>query len=96
MKKLVSIFFLLLLAIQYVPAINEFSVQSAICIELEDDKGAEKNKENKKEKNEGKEFETARQNFVSKIANQIVHHAAEKFSLQHPINDILTPPPDHC
>jgi hypothetical protein len=96
MKKLVSIFFLLLLAIQYVPAINEFSLESAICVEPEDDKGAEKNKENKKEKNEGKEFETARQNFVSKIANQIVHHTTVKFSLQHPINDILTPPPDHC
>lgn len=96
MKKLVSIFFLFLLAIQYAPAIDEFSWQSAFCVELEDDKATEKNKENKKEKNEGKEFETARQNFVSSLTNQIVHHAAENFSLQHPIADILTPPPDHC
>lgn len=96
MKKLFSIFSLLLLAIQYVPAISEFSLQTAICAEMEDDKNTEKNKENKKEKNEGKEFETARQNFASKITNQIVHHATVKFSLQHPIGDILTPPPDHC
>lgn len=85
-----------MLAIQYIPTVNGFSWQIAICAEMEDDKGADKKKEDRKEKNDGKEFETAFQNFVCSIANQIINHTTENFSLQHSIIDILTPPPDHC
>jgi hypothetical protein len=96
MKKLIAIFFLCLLGLHFTPAFSSFSQQSAICVEIEEEKSTDKNKDSLKEKLEKKDFEHNRLSGFTLLTLQIIHNAAANFSLQQPVTDILTPPPDHC
>lgn len=97
MKKLIAIFFLLIGSLQFLPAVSAMSHEVAICLETDEDKSSgEKNKDGKKEKGDFKIYlvYTERINGIS-LSLQL-HHSAQIFSLQRPVTDILTPPPDHC
>jgi len=96
MKKLIAIFFISLLGLHFVPAFSSFSQQQSICLDIEEEKNTDKSKDSIKEKLEKKEFENDRLSSYTLLTQQIIHNAAVNFSLQQPITDILTPPPNHC
>lgn len=96
MKKLIAIFFICLLGLHFAPAFGSFSQQSAICLDIEEEKNSDKSKDSLKEKLEKKDFEHNRLSCFTLLTLQIIHNAAANFSVQRPGTDIPTPPPNHC
>lgn len=99
MNKFIAIFFLMIGSLQFLPAINSIPHEMAVCLETDEDKGSEKNKDGKKEKVEFKEYLFHLVHSERIKANSFtlqIHHFTHIFSLQQPVTDILTPPPDHC
>lgn len=95
MKKLIAIFFISLLGLHFATAFSSFSQQAVIYMDIEE-KESDKSKDTIKEMPEKNDFENDRLSCYDSLAQQIIHHAAVDFCLQHPIIDILTPPPNHC
>ena len=95
MKKLIAIFFISLLSLHFATAFSSFSQQAVICIDIEE-KNSNKSKDTIKEMPEKNDFENDRLSCYDSRAQQIIHHAAVNFTLQHPVIDIPTPPPNHC
>jgi hypothetical protein len=96
MKKLIAIFFICLLGLHFAPAFSSLSQQSVICMDIEEEKNSDKSKDSLKEKLEKKDFEYNRLSCFTLLTLQIIDNAAANFSLQQPVTDILTPPPNHC
>ena len=95
MKKLIAIFFISLLGLHFATAFSSFWQQAVIYMDIEE-KESDKSKDTIKEMPEKNDFENDRLSCYDSLAQQIIHHAAVDFCLQHPIIDILTPPPNHC
>ena len=95
MKKLIAIFFISLLGLHFETAFSSFSQQAVICMDIEE-KESDKSKDTIKEMLEKKDFENDRLSCYDSLTQQIIHNAAVNFSLQHPVIDIPTPPPNHC
>jgi hypothetical protein len=95
MKKLIAIFFISLICLHFAPAFSSFSQQAVICMDIEE-KESNKSKDTIKEMPEKNDFENDRLSYYDSLAQQIIHHAAVNSSLQHPVVDIPTPPPNHC
>jgi hypothetical protein len=96
MKKLIAIFFIMIGSLQFLPDINYISYEMAVCLETDEDKGNDKNIDGKKEKGEMKEYLIHSERINANSFTLQLHHSAHIFSLQQPVADILTPPPDHC
>ena len=56
MKKLIAIFFICLLGLHFAPAFGSFSQQSAICLDIEEEKNSDKSKDSFKRKAGEKRF----------------------------------------
>jgi hypothetical protein len=95
MKKLIAIFFFSLLGLYFATAFSSFSQQAVIWMDIEEKK-SNKSKDTIKEMPEENDFENDRLYGYDSLTQQIIHHAAVNFCLQHPIIDIPTPPPNHC
>ena len=85
MKKLIAIFFICLLGLHFAPAFGSFSQQSAICLDIEEEKNSDKSKDSLKEKLEKKDFEHNRLSCftlltLQKFSAELFHSAASGLS----------------
>lgn len=96
MKKFIAIFFLLIGSLQFLPVINSNLHEIAICLNIDEDKGIEKNMDGKKEKIEFKEYPIHSERINANNFTLQFHNSSNIFSLIQPVTDIPTPPPDHC
>ncbi len=94
MGKLIAIFFISLLGLHFATSFISFSQQAVICMDIEEKKS--ESKDTIKEMLEKKDFENDRLSCYDSLTQQIIHNAAVNFSLQHPVIDIPTPPPNRC
>lgn len=96
MKAFIAIFFITLLGVKFSLDMYKLTGNVVICMDIEEEKNNDKQKDTKKDKIEEKEFCNEKKSKFTSYNHLADLNSRISLILQQAYPETLTPPPDHC